>query len=372
MALLGGIGGAARGAAAGQQQAFENERTMAAERRAAETDKARRALEALQMAATQRQLGLRPEDEVTRETVGLSAVDAALPAIGGMAMNTGRRAALANAPRMSLPGADGAMQRFVQDESMSAEGRAAQRERELQAARVREALAAEERARTFTREQQDRTFSQQRELQDRQDRRSWTTTSVVGPDGVPVIKQVNNATGEVRNVGQAPARAGGAGGALPASIRSAVAQNQVQLNKLEEAIRMVEQNKDAFGLQNYIPGAVTQRLPGRGMRGGVDVRSLVADVGSLEIRDRSGAAVTAAEFPRLRPFIPLTTDDPDKVLQNLRQMYKAVREETDLLTQGVTTPNAAAPTFQQWTQQGAPGAPLPGAAPGRTLPFPEY
>jgi hypothetical protein len=49
------------------------------------------------------------------------------------------------------------------------------------------------------------------------------------------------------------------------------------------------------------------------------------------IHDRSGAAVTAAEFPRLAPFIPTEKDDPPTVKKKLKmfvQNYKALVDDS--------------------------------------------
>jgi hypothetical protein len=118
--------------------------------------------------------------------------------------------------------------------------------------------------------------------------------------------------------------------ALPAAQSKAWAENNTALGKIDEAIAEGLKNPDAFGLQNYLPGDLTQRLPGKEYKGGVSGRSKVADIGSLKIHDRSGAAVTAAEFPRLRPFIPLATDDWATVktkLDNLKREYILMNEE---------------------------------------------
>jgi hypothetical protein len=64
---------------------------------------------------------------------------------------------------------------------------------------------------------------------------------------------------------------------------------------------------------------------------GTKLRALIADIGSLKIHDRSGAAVTASEFPRLRPFIPTISDDAKTVetkLQNFRAVYEQTLRDT--------------------------------------------
>jgi hypothetical protein len=63
----------------------------------------------------------------------------------------------------------------------------------------------------------------------------------------------------------------------------------------------------------------------------VDTRAAIADLGSLVIHDRSGAAVTASEYPRLAPFIPTSKDDPDAVIKKLRRfkgIYQSIVDDT--------------------------------------------
>lgn len=67
------------------------------------------------------------------------------------------------------------------------------------------------------------------------------------------------------------------------------------------------------------------------MKGGVDARAGVADVGSLVIHDRSGAAVTVSEYPRLKPFIPFPTDDHETALKKLNRMRQIIAEETSAM-----------------------------------------
>src|SRR5690606_21631841 len=78
---------------------------------------------------------------------------------------------------------------------------------------------------------------------------------------------------------------------------------------------------EATGWKAYMPQALLNRMDPEG----VDARAMISDIGSLVIHDRSGAAVTAAESPRLMPFIPLATDDAAtarKKLVRFKQLYE--------------------------------------------------
>jgi hypothetical protein len=64
---------------------------------------------------------------------------------------------------------------------------------------------------------------------------------------------------------------------------------------------------------------------------GVTLRALIADIGSLKLHDRSGAAVSASEAPRLIPFIPSISDPPETVkdkLQKFRNEYLAALNDS--------------------------------------------
>jgi hypothetical protein len=119
---------------------------------------------------------------------------------------------------------------------------------------------------------------------------------------------------------------------IPASAAQGIIENRTSLKQIDRALAAVDKNPDAFGMQNYMPDVLTQRLPGNQYSGGLEARAQVADIGSLKLHDRSGAAVTAAEFPRLKPFIPLATDDAETVkkkLQNFKANLESIQEEIE-------------------------------------------
>ena len=127
---------------------------------------------------------------------------------------------------------------------------------------------------------------------------------------------------------------------IPASINTAMVTNNQALSKLDAAIALLEGkdigtgdskmlgDKDATGLKGLVPPIALNRLDPKG----VDARAAVADIGSLILHDRSGAAVTASESPRLVPFIPLSTDDNTTVLKKLRRLKEYQVTENDLLS----------------------------------------
>lgn len=120
---------------------------------------------------------------------------------------------------------------------------------------------------------------------------------------------------------------------IPSQASTAIITNQQNLAKINDALNLLEGkdvgklkgDKEATGWKGYLPQAALNRADPNG----IDARAMIADLGSLIIHDRSGAAVTAAESPRLMPFIPLITDSKDtavKKLQRFKQLYEAEQQ----------------------------------------------
>lgn len=116
---------------------------------------------------------------------------------------------------------------------------------------------------------------------------------------------------------------------LPPTVNSAFLGNDQSLNTLNTTIDLLEKNPDATGFKGYLPNAILNRIDPEG----TTARAGVADIGSLKIHDRSGAAVTAAESPRLMPFIPLATDDNATVLKKLKRFRDEVAREQASLSE---------------------------------------
>lgn len=110
---------------------------------------------------------------------------------------------------------------------------------------------------------------------------------------------------------------------LPPAVNSAFLGNDQSLNTLNSTIDLLEKNPDATGFKGYLPNAILNRVDPEG----TTARAGVADIGSLKIHDRSGAAVSASESPRLMPFIPLATDDNATVLKKLKRFRDEVARE---------------------------------------------
>lgn len=92
---------------------------------------------------------------------------------------------------------------------------------------------------------------------------------------------------------------------VPASIREAMAKNQVLLGNIDQALAAGDAHPQAFGARNYLGDAVRQRTDPEG----IDARATVAGISGQKFHDLSGAAVSVSEAARLQPFIPAATDD---------------------------------------------------------------
>lgn len=118
---------------------------------------------------------------------------------------------------------------------------------------------------------------------------------------------------------------------LQASAAKALLENQTNLRRAESALALAEGKKvgtaegdaAATGWKGLLPNQVLNRMDPKG----VDTRAAISDLGSLVLHDRSGAAVTAAEFPRLAPFIPTHTDDAATVKKKLASFVRIYKEE---------------------------------------------
>lgn len=117
---------------------------------------------------------------------------------------------------------------------------------------------------------------------------------------------------------------------IPTVITKGMAENLNGMQKIDSTLAALNGAQGAIGNA----GSVLQTwMPETGGKINNDylnpetakVRAMIADIGSLKIHDRSGAAVTAAETPRLKPFIPLITDSPKvaaEKLANLKAEYQ--------------------------------------------------
>lgn len=135
---------------------------------------------------------------------------------------------------------------------------------------------------------------------------------------------------------EAKAAAGEEGKPLPISAAKGLMENQQNLRRAQEAQALLNGrnvgkavgDKDATGWKGFAPDSLLQRFDAAG----IDTRAAIADLGSLVIHDRSGAAVTAMEFPRLQPFIPSAKDDPATARKKLNRFVMEYQNIVDEAT----------------------------------------
>lgn len=128
------------------------------------------------------------------------------------------------------------------------------------------------------------------------------------------------------------------GKTLPASVANPIFENRRNLTTIRRARLAIVQRPDAFGIQNRVPG-----FDYIDSTENVKARAPLANIGSLIIHSRSGAAVTASEFPRLRPFIPTANDPPAKAAAKLEDLEREIQAITDEMTTYYTAQGFAVP-----------------------------
>jgi len=149
---------------------------------------------------------------------------------------------------------------------------------------------------------------------------------VTGPDGSPVLVQQTQ-DGTITPVkGYTPKT--GKQKDIPASVNTKIIEGAQGISNIDSAIQAIRDYPDALGFTNAVPGM--QNIRQVTDPKGVAVRAQVANIGSLTLHDRSGAAVSASEFPRLAPFIPSASDSPAAAIAKLQKMKKIASEELGL------------------------------------------
>ena len=116
---------------------------------------------------------------------------------------------------------------------------------------------------------------------------------------------------------------------MPAKFIENAQKSVASLGKLDATLLALEKNPQAVGAMkggiNALPGGdvINNWFDAKGAM----TRAGVADIGSLVLLERSGAAVTAAEYPRAKPFIPKVGDNAAITKAKLERLRNLVREE---------------------------------------------
>jgi len=121
---------------------------------------------------------------------------------------------------------------------------------------------------------------------------------------------------------------------IPAAANKAMISNEQNLSLAKTALALAEGKTvgevkgdiAATGWKGVLSDEMLQRMDPEG----VNTRAYIADLGSMIVHDRSGAAVTASEMPRLKPFIPKSTDTAEAVQDKLKRFIRAFEQENNL------------------------------------------
>lgn len=160
--------------------------------------------------------------------------------------------------------------------------------------------------------------------------------------------------------------AGGQLKPVPVHAQKAITGAAASIGQLSDAIDLLKGlevsgqkgSKSATGLKAYAPDIALNRLD----PAGTVTRAAIADIGSMIMHDRSGAAVTVSESPRLKPFIPLTTDDAATALKKLERLRKIQLDDSEALT-STYNPEQGFKSFKAPIRGGAGKPAVPTIAP---------
>ena len=157
---------------------------------------------------------------------------------------------------------------------------------------------------------------------------------------------------------------------VAAATVNRVAENRKQLTTIDRAIQAITAYPEAVGASRALGtvpfmGGVADFVNQRVDPQGVEARALLSNIGSLIIHDRSGAAVSVSEFPRLSPFIPAVGDTPEAALRKLALLKQEVEAMTAGLEGPQATPTPNAPSVPRGTPVPRPSAPRPAQRPSR-------
>jgi len=139
--------------------------------------------------------------------------------------------------------------------------------------------------------------------------------TITGQDGKPVQKFLYPA--EAKSLADAGNQVSEslATKRVPATLIPTIGANFSAIKKIDASIEELTKNPTAVGLMRSGPNWFNQIVN----PSGTTARAIIADIGSLKLHDRSGAAVNASESPRLMPFIPQVNDPFDAAIKKLRQ-----------------------------------------------------
>lgn len=104
--------------------------------------------------------------------------------------------------------------------------------------------------------------------------------------------------------------------AIPPAAANGLQENLAALRKINSAIAAINRRPQSIGIGTGMMGDAFTQLHDPD---GTDTRAAVGEIGAQKIHDLSGAAVSASEAPRFKPFVPSVGDQPEVALQKLER-----------------------------------------------------
>lgn len=159
---------------------------------------------------------------------------------------------------------------------------------------------------------------------------------------------------------------------IPNAAFESMKDNDMALSQVDQALSAITNAPQALGMTNMGPGEWLKNKVGGATADEQLARAAVADIGSQIIHDRSGAAVTISEFPRLAPFVPLKTDTEQEARVKLTRLKTLMRQEADLYRANFGEDQGYQPFVSNRpvpdVRNDAPrGATIPARRPGETI-----
>ncbi len=123
---------------------------------------------------------------------------------------------------------------------------------------------------------------------------------------------------------------GSGGKVIPASAQTQILENIQNSKKAQKALALIsgrdvgalKGDTKATGFWKTLLNVGNATALNKSDEEGAATRAAIADLGSMVIHDRSGAAVTASESPRLMPFIPTNWDSPSTIKTKLKRFLQ--------------------------------------------------
>ena len=120
---------------------------------------------------------------------------------------------------------------------------------------------------------------------------------------------------------------------LTAAQQKAYDDSDALLGHIDNALAAVKANPDSVGFKTVMPDIALAKLDPEG----VQTRAAVAGLSAEKIHQLSGAAVSAAEFARLRPYLPANGDNAATVRDKLMNLRAEVERIKAVHARGPTT-----------------------------------